>query len=407
MTDDNLSIKEGESELAYLWRLGELKYNGVIDMTWEELAEVLNRNLRDSEEDYLGSSAYRKKYAILKQAKDELFTNDLTGDINLCEEIVALRQELEKERVKLRDERTAYKKLIREQARKETLDDLLLDSVDTINKHYPLIGYSNLDIITDMSKEAVLCFSDWHYGMTTKNIWNEYNPEICRDRVRHVLDLAKHFIKVNHVGRLHLVLLGDFAHGLVNKCNLGSSKDVCDQIMEVAEILAICINELSNVVEEVIVHSCYGNHLRSAPNKQDVLPSDNMEKIIPWLKQRLSDNPKVRIMISAYKEYTLLNVCGYNVVCVHGNDFNFKDIGVVSSSLFNKLFGVNVSYTVSGDRHHFEEIEKFGVESILVSSLCGTDDYANSLRLYGKAGQTLMIFNKEYGRESTYHIPVE
>ena len=34
------------------------------------------------------------------------------------------------------------------------------------------------------------------------------------------------------------------------------------------------------------------------------------------------------------------------------------------------------------------------------------DEYANNKRLYSKPGQTLMIFNNEYGRESTYHIPL-
>lgn len=33
-------------------------------------------------------------------------------------------------------------------------------------------------------------------------------------------------------------------------------------------------------------------------------------------------------------------------------------------------------------------------------------EYANNKRLYSKAGQTLMIFNDVYGRESTYHIPL-
>lgn len=90
MNDIDLCRREGESELAYLWRLGGLKYNGIIDMTWDELAEVLNRNLCDSEEDWLGSSSYRKRYSIMRQAKDEIFTAD-TSDVDLCEEIVALR----------------------------------------------------------------------------------------------------------------------------------------------------------------------------------------------------------------------------------------------------------------------------------------------------------------------------
>ena len=399
---------DGESELSYIWRVGQLKDNDLIDMTWEELAEIFNRNLREPDEAYT-SSAYRKKYALLKQAKAEVFDGEEPStDADLCEEIVSLRRELEKERVKLRDERTEYRRLIREQARKETLDDMLLDSVNQLNKTTPLLSPSLPEKTPDfLTKEALLCFTDWHYGMVTDNIWNKFNPKICRERISNCVAWAKAHLLTNDIRKVNIAVLGDLAHGMINRVNLGSNKDVCDQIMEVAEILAEAINDISSIVDQVDVYSCYGNHLRSAQNKQDALPSDNMEKIIPWwLKQRLSDNIKVKINVSEYKEFTHINILGYNIVCVHGNDFNFKDIGIISNSLFNKLFGITVDYTISGDKHHYEEIEKFGIESILVSALCGTDDYANSQRLYGKPGQTLIIFNNEYGRESTYHIPV-
>ena len=40
------------------------------------------------------------------------------------------------------------------------------------------------DYILDVSdSEAVITFADWHYGMTTNNIWNKYNTDICRQRV--------------------------------------------------------------------------------------------------------------------------------------------------------------------------------------------------------------------------------
>ena len=97
---------------------------------------------------------------------------------------------------------------------------------------------------------------------------------------------------------------------------------------------------------------------------------------------------------------------GYNICCLHGDLDNFKNIGTTVNTIFSRKFGETIDYTVSGDKHHLEEFEQFDIESILIRSLCGTDDYANNKRLYSKAGQTLMIFNDEYGRESTYHIPL-
>ena len=404
----NLSREQGESELSYIWRLGNARENGLIDMTWDTLAEVLNKNLRDPDE-YYTESVYRKRYKLMRQAYDEVFNKGEipATDVDLCEEITLLRRELEKERVKLRDEKNDYRRLIREQARAETLSEYLVEAAAKLNTTLPLIGNQVSAVPHESRREAVVCFSDWHYGMETDNVWNKYNTEICVERVNKVLGYMKEYISANHISRVHVALLGDFAHGALHSCPLYSREDVCDQLMKVSEILAEAINSLSEVVDEVIVYSCYGNHMRTVQNKDFAKSSDNMEKIIPWwLEQRLAANDKVTITYSEYKEYTLLNVLGWNIVCVHGNDFDFRNIGTTAHALFTKLFGVNVDYTISGDKHHLEEYEKFGIESILIRSLCGTDDYANDKRLFGKAGQTLMIFNDDYGRECTYHIPV-
>ena len=410
MISADLLRKADESELAYIYRLGKLRDDGLIDMTWNELAEILNHNLREPDE-YLSESAYRKKYNVLRQGYEEIFSK--SDDTDLCEEIVILRRELEKEKIKLRDEKNDYRRIIREQARKESLEDFLGDSARKLNEKLPLISITrNTETMICKEKpirrEALLCLSDFHYGMITDNIWNKYDTSICVERIRKCIEYAKRYIKLNRIQVLKICLLGDFAHGAIHGGGLYTRTDTCDQLMEVSEILAQAINELSNVVEVVDVYSCYGNHMRTVQKKEYSKDSDNMEKIIPWwLEQRLKNNTKVTINYSEFKEFTLINIVGYNVVCVHGNGFNFKDIGITTNILFNKLFNVNVDYTVSGDKHHLEEIEKFGIESILIRSLCGTDDYANSNRLYGKAGQTLMIFNEEYGRESTYHIPLD
>ena len=69
-----------------------------------------------------------------------------------------------------------------------------------------------------------------------------------------------------------------------------------------------------------------------------------------------------------------------------------------------KKFGETIDYTFSADKHHLEELERYDIESVLIRSLCGTDDYANEHRLYSSAGQSLFIFDPNYGREATYNI---
>jgi hypothetical protein len=202
------------------------------------------------------------------------------------------------------------------------------------------------------------------------------------------------------------MLLGDAAHGAIhNSCRVASEEDTCDQLMQVSEIMAEAINELSNYVPEVNVYATYGNHLRTVQNKHDSIHSDNMERIIPWwLEQRLQNNDRVNIIKSDYYEFIYLNVCGYNIVGAHGDLEKFKQFGLIVNTLFTKKYGMTIDYTVSADKHHIEEFEQLGIESILVRSLCGTDEYSNNGRLYSAPGQTLMIFTSEEGRDGTYNI---
>lgn len=53
----DLNKNSNETELQYIWRLCSAKDSGVLDMTWDELADTLNKNLREDESEYYGSSA--------------------------------------------------------------------------------------------------------------------------------------------------------------------------------------------------------------------------------------------------------------------------------------------------------------------------------------------------------------
>lgn len=381
-----------------------MKESGLIEESWDEIADIINAEIR-GDDDWYDVSVYRKRYRDFKRAYENVFSKTY-GD-EYCQDLDEKKEELFKAKQKLYDQRREYNKLLRSDARSEHLIDEMIKVANELNRTCPLINISS--DINNSNKEAVLLLSDWHYGMVTDNIWNKYNTDICRRRVSDLIYYTREYLSLNKIDRLHIVMLGDAAHGAIHTtARIKAEEDTCDQIMNVAEIIAETINSFTDVVNEVKVYSCYGNHMRSVQNKKDSIDSDNMEKLIPWwLKQRLASNDKVEIIDSEYKEFTKLNIFGYNICCVHGNFDNIKEIGVLANTIFTKKYGETIDYTISGDKHHLEEFEKLGIENILIRSLCGTDDYANGHRLYSKAGQTLLIFNEDYGREATYHIPLE
>lgn len=53
---------DNESELKFIWRLGQSKDKGELDMSWDEIADIINEEFRDNVNDYRSSSSYRKKY---------------------------------------------------------------------------------------------------------------------------------------------------------------------------------------------------------------------------------------------------------------------------------------------------------------------------------------------------------
>ena len=58
--DNTLKRLKNENEEQYIWRVAQLKDSGILDMSWDELAYNINKECRESEDEYRTSSAYRK-----------------------------------------------------------------------------------------------------------------------------------------------------------------------------------------------------------------------------------------------------------------------------------------------------------------------------------------------------------
>lgn len=395
--DNNLKRLPNETEDQYFYRVCQMKDS--LGFTWPQMAEIFNGEFGCSK----GDTAYRKKWAAFKGVF-EANADKLVGENVYSNELKAQTDELYKAKRQLYDQRREYNKMLTKDARAEHLMEKLIEAANIA----PLEDYSNVFTFgTPMSdKEAVLLLSDWHYGQVSDNIWNKYNTDICIDRASTLFKKVYNALKEHSISKVHIVLLGDLINGSIHTtCRVASEENTCEQLMNVSELLARFINAVSKCVNEVNVYSTYGNHARTIQNKEDSIHADNMERVIPWwLKQRLKDNNKVNIIDSEYYEFIHFNACGYNIVCTHGDLDKFKDIGVTVNSLFSKKFGKTIDYTFSGDKHHLESFEQFGVESVLVGSLCGTDEFANNRRLYSYPMQTLCIFTPDDGKLCTYNI---
>ena len=388
-------LEKNESQDHYFYKLCSQKDE--MGYTWEDITDIMN-DLFDLD---CGESKYRKDWTTFVR----IFNSNKNDILNYSDEdFLKKKDEIYKAKRQLSDQRREYNKLLTKDARFDNLSEKMIVAIDGLKS----IDYSYLfnENSSRSNDEAVLLLSDWHYGQFSDNIWNRYNVDICKNRVKSLFKKSVDVLKTHSVKRLHIALLGDMFNGAIHTTSrVLSEENTCDQIINVSEILANFIDAISNYVQNVKVYSTYGNHARTIQSKDESVHSDNMEKIIPWwITQRLKENNKIEVVKSQYYEFTYFKVCGRNIVCTHGDLDKFKDIGTVVNNIFTKKFNMPIDYTFSGDKHHIESFEQFGVESVLIGSLCGTDEFANNKRLYSMPSQTMCIFNDKEGKVCTYNI---
>lgn len=394
---------ENETKLNYHRRLiyGKLVDKTLSDLDYSEIAE------RVYGQPYSSDVARRMLYGSRRTL--ELLDEDraAAGDSSTyADEIDEKIIELRKERQKFFDQRREYNKLVSADGRAEHLYDTLTEAARHLDDTIGSLDFHKCVHTPYSDNEAVLVFGDWHYGMTTDNAFNRYDTEVCKQRVCRVVEKVVKRLVIHNCNRLHVVVLGDLFHGAIHtNARVASEELVCDQIMEVSEILAQAINELSRYVQDTFVYMTYGNHGRTVPNKKENIHRDNLERIIPWwLEQRLKDNESVHIAEDTGTEFLFVTAAGHDLCASHGDLDSVKTAPRLLTTLFHKRYGKDVEYILLGDKHHRESFEELGVTAILCGALCGSDDYANGKRLYSTPSQLLLIVNLENGVDAEYRI---
>ena len=359
-------------------------------LSWDEIAYVSQRVFNTPWKE----GFFRRNYGEYVKTAEEISELD--------DKILALK----KERVKLSDERVQNNAFIRRLAREETLEEIALKAAREVGEHKRLLIPSS---ITSKERtkpnEAILNLCDWHYGIEINNAWNTYNTDICKRRITKLRDKVIKYCKANDVWNINIMNLADLIAGRIHLAlRLQSRIDVITQIMEVSEILAELISDLS-LHFHIDYYSCLDNHSRVEPNKTDSLDLESLCRITDWyLKERLHGNQNVDIHENEYGLDIITFACkGWNILGCHGDKDKQLNVATSIASLTHKHFDL----VCMAHRHHFAADEYN--ESIILSSssVMGTDDYAKNLRLSAKPSQNLIIVSDENVTEAIYRVLVE
>ena len=345
MTDEKLIQRDGETPLAYHKRLiyGKLVDHTLADYDYAELAPYMFG--KEYSADVARRLAYGSRYALdLMDQETEKAAALKSGDSYMAE-LEDKKRELAMERQRFFDQRREYNRLVSADGRAEHLYEMLAEAANKLGEEIGVLyqaNDSNAGMHSD--NDAIIVFSDWHYGMTTNNVFNKYNVEICKERVDKVVFEMISRIELHDCRNVHIVVLGDLIHGCTHvSARVASEELVCEQIMHSAELLAQSIYEISKHACNTYVYVTYGNHARTVQNKKDNIHSDNLERIVPWwLMERFKDNPTVIIVPEDDNEFILIDVCGHDFCASHGDLETVNTSPRLLTTLFSKKYGKDI-----------------------------------------------------------------
>lgn len=387
----------GENEEQYIWRLGRAKDSGALDLSWDEIADIINKEFREDDSEYRNESAYRKPYQYTKRFVDAGILKDNTNEAYL-ELIQEEKRGLMVERQKLRDEKLEYNKWLREHSRDELICERICEEI----KALPPLNLPDPMIRVPGEIEGVLCFGDAHYGTEFSikglhgNVINEYSPQIFETRMTDLLSQTISIIEEKGLTRLHVFSLGDELDGILRVSQLMKLRyGIVESTVKYSEFISKWLNELTRYVR-VDFYSVQGNHseLRLINQPKGTFTNENMATVInEFIKVRLEDNPN---FVFHHNDTGLIfeQICGYNVLGIHGEVKNLAS----AIQNFTNTYNVMIDVLVGAHKHHLST-ETVGRDRdvIGVPSIIGIDDYAMSLGKTSKPGALLFFLEEGKG----------
>ena len=390
--------KSDETIIDYILRMVSIRKDE--KLTWVELADIINQECDcDYSESYYRKALYTNKMAGTEPVDDVDFQRDEVSRLS------NLLTDIRKERMKLSDERVQNNAYLRRVTREDSIREIAREVAETISSKKMLdTANPNYTFLRTSDKAGILLLSDWHYGMECDSFWNKYNTDVARKRISFLSETVRQLCVDNNIGKLYVLNLGDLISGRIHfKIRLESRIDVITQTIEVSEILAEFLTDLSSLVE-VEYYDCLDNHSRLEPIKTDSLDLESLVRIIPWyLKTRLATNNRIHICENQYSDDIIAFDCfGHTVYGVHGH----KDTPAAVIKNLSVMLKQSPELVCTAHRHHFSADEQNEILLVGNGSLMGSDSYAVDNRFTAQPSQTLIVVSKENVLESIHRIPL-
>lgn len=396
-----ITRKDNENEEQFIWRLGQMKDSGEIDLSWPEIADIINREFRTDESEYRLESAYRKSYQYTKRYFESGVFNRLNEDVYIKELDLKKKKELEKERRKLFDARVDYNKIIRQEARKESYLEMVQRIICENTVPLDIDAKEN----NFVSNNDLLChLTDIHTGIEIHNWKNEFNKDILKTRIEKFTQKILDIRKIHNSQDCYLVI-GEILSGIIhNNLRLQNNMDLMEQFKYISDLISSILVILSKNFHHVYVFVTPGNHSRISPKKEDALDGENMDLLLPYyLKARMQNTQNVSICDNKLDpEVASFKIRRTQVFAVHGH----KDNPSTVVQDFTMMFGLKPNILLMGHRHTNGLLTVYDTKVIQSGCVSGSDNYALSIRKTNRPEQTVSVVSDD-GFECLYDIQLD
>ena len=367
------------------------KVQKITDVEWSELISkydlgVHYDTLRKSSQ-FITGGAFVSEYYNWKASKDKN-----TNEDEYLKKIRLEKQEIQKEKRKLFDERLDINKRLREESRLETTIEKIEDMLSDIGgERY--ITYS--PAVYESGNDMIVCLSDLHIGASFYNFDGCYDSNIAKERLNMYLAEIIDIQKSHNAENCVVMLLGDLVSGNIHKTiSITNKENVIDQVKLTCEYISDFVYELGKYFKTVELRGVSGNHSR-IDEKEDALLSERLDTLIIWfIKTMLKNVPNIVVIDEniddTLSSFTLRDKLYYGV---HG-DFDGTNTNAVAKLV---LWSKNTPYCIlCGHKHYPAMTDVSGVKIVQSGSMAGSgDEYTRQKRLTGEPSQTVLVVNEK------------
>lgn len=392
---------DNESEEELIYRVCSQKE--ILNQSWQEIANILN-NLLGNE---YTESKYRKQYQafnkMLNANKDKF-----TKDNNYSKELQKQYDDIKAERIKLQTCNIERNRLDRQKARQELWYEQISEYIKTLE----VPKFCNNQDIQENEIKYIQTLSDIHFGAEFVSINNQYSPKIVYDRMELLKNKTIKFIKDKNISELTIVGLSDYIQGILRLNDLRiNNTTVVKSAVNVAELVSVYLNDLSEFCNIVYYDSVFGNHseIRYLGSQPNAMMNEDLGYVISKIIEKsVINNPRIKIIIPNEEDTFLevTNIFDFNIIIGHGHQIKNINNSLKDLSMQRRKF---YDYLILGHFHNdrnicINENDNYDTEILIAPSICGSDPYSDSLFKGSKSASAIYGFDKKYGHIETYKI---